>query len=192
MKLYGSQTSPYVRRLRLLMENLEYEFVKMNIFEEKDRKVLRELSPILKIPVLVNDPEKIFDSRQIFRYLCESSVHPKLDWEQENALTIVDGVNDSLIQLYMLKRSNIQYNESDLAISANNERIQLGLQWIDEAFARNYFSYWDYLSMSLYCLLDWAQFRELIDLKHYKNFHNFLSQYEDEAIVKETDPRLTV
>jgi glutathione S-transferase len=192
MKLYGSQTSPYVRRLRLLMENLDYEFVNMNIFEEKDRQVLRQLSPILKIPVLVNDPEKIYDSRQIFRYLCESSVHPKLDWEQENALTIIDGVNDSLIQLYMLKRSNIDYNDNDLLISANLERIKLGLDWIDEAFARNYFNYWDYLSMSLYCLLDWAQFRELIDLKNYQNFLKFLAQYEDEAILKETDPRLTV
>jgi glutathione S-transferase len=192
MKLYGSQTSPYVRRLRLLMENLEYEFVSMNIFEEKDRQVLRQLSPILKIPVLVNDPEKIYDSRQIFRYLCESSVHPKLDWEQENALTIIDGVNDSLIQLYMLKRSNIQYNENDLLISANLERIKLGLEWIDEAFTRNYFNYWDYLSMSLYCLLDWSQFRELVDISSYKNFKKFLSQYEDETVVKETDPRLTL
>jgi glutathione S-transferase len=189
MKLLGSVTSPYVRRTRMLMENIDYEFVHLNIFEESDREVLRKHSPILKIPVLVNGDEKIFDSRQIFRYLCEAGIHPRLDWEQENALSIIDGAGDSLISLYMLKRSNIDYPDDALVIKSNVERIELSLDWLDEAFARNYFNTWDYLTMSLYSLLAWGKFRNLVNLDNYKHFNDLIAKYADEPIVLDTKPK---
>lgn len=189
MKLYGSTTSPYVRRLRLLMENIDYEFIHLNIFEDKDRNELKKISPLLKIPVLVNEPDTVFDSRQIFRYLCESSVHPRIDLEQENLLTIIDGLNDTLITLFAFRRAGLEFPEENTYYQAHNERIQLSLAYLENEAASERFKFWDYPCMCLYSLLDWIQFRQLADLSKYPNLLNVLQSFADYDIVKSTDPR---
>ena len=49
MKLYGSQTSPYVRRIRLLLADTAYDFIKLDIFSAADRDTLAALNPNQKI-----------------------------------------------------------------------------------------------------------------------------------------------
>lgn len=189
MKLYGSTTSPYVRRLRLLMENIDYEFIHLNIFETKDREELKKISPLLKIPVLVNEPDIIFDSRQIFRYLCESSVHPRIDLEQENLLTIIDGLNDTLITLFAFKRAGLEFPETNSYYQANLERIQLSLKYLEQEASAGRFQYWDYPTMCLYSLIDWIDFRQLADLSKCPNLLSVQQCFADYDIVKSTDPR---
>ena len=41
MKLYGSTTSPYVRRIRLWLNDTDYEFVNMDIFAGPGRALLK-------------------------------------------------------------------------------------------------------------------------------------------------------
>jgi glutathione S-transferase len=172
------------------MENLDYEFIHLDIFTEPDRTRLKDISPIMKIPVLVNPPETIYDSRQIFRYLCESSVHPKLNWDQENTLTIIDGVNDSLINLLLLKRAGINIDQDNQYISSQYQRVKLSLIELNKMAQRGDFKYWDYPSMCLYALIDWVNFRSLYDMKHFVDLNTFMGQFQNDDIVKSTDPRL--
>lgn len=188
MKLYGSVTSPYVRRLRLLMENLEYEFIPLDIYQGEGRKKLLELSPVAKIPVLENAPDIIYDSRQIFEYLCESSVHPKLDWERKNILTIIDGITESLVNFIILKKSQIKIPKDSLYGRINWERVEIGFKEIERLILQGKFDQWDYASMSLYALVDWASFRELKDFSQYSQIQNFMKKFKDDPIVKETKP----
>jgi glutathione S-transferase len=90
----------------------------------------------------------------------------------------------------MLKRSNITYREDALFIKSNLERIDVSLKWLDDAFKRNYFNSWDYLSMSLYSLLVWANFRDLIKLSDFGHFDNFIANYAQEQIILDTAPFL--
>ena len=69
MKLYGSTTSPYVRRIRLWLNDTDYEFVNMDIFAGPGRALLKEKNPALKVPALEDGEQMVFDSREIFRYL---------------------------------------------------------------------------------------------------------------------------
>ena len=46
LTLYGSTTSPYVRRLRIWLANTEHEFVNLQIFEEQDRQILLQKIPL--------------------------------------------------------------------------------------------------------------------------------------------------
>ncbi|MDX1392334.1 MAG: glutathione S-transferase family protein, partial [Rheinheimera sp.] len=69
MKLYGSQTSPYVRRIRLLLAQAPHEFINLNIFADADRQTLASINPTLRIPMLEDDEKIIFDSGVIYRYL---------------------------------------------------------------------------------------------------------------------------
>ncbi|MGK0373445.1 MAG: glutathione S-transferase, partial [Glaciecola sp.] len=52
MQLFGSTTSPYVRRLRLYMQDLPHDFVLVDIFNSRDRAEIQSDNPTLKIPML--------------------------------------------------------------------------------------------------------------------------------------------
>jgi len=81
MVLYGSQTSPFVRRLRLLLPEDSYEFRSVDIFNSAERQKLKELSPLLKIPILEFDKQILWDSRVIFNFLCQKGYHTPLTWD---------------------------------------------------------------------------------------------------------------
>jgi glutathione S-transferase len=112
LKLYGSTTSPYVRRLRIWLANTDHEFINLKIFSEQDRQLLAAKNPTMKIPMLEDVTDDvtrgIFDSRIIYRYLTDKFDDPLLSWEQENQLTLIDSANDSLVQMFILSNSDIQ------------------------------------------------------------------------------------
>ena len=83
MKLYGSTTSPYVRRIRIVLFSTEHEFLNLQIFSGEDRALLASRNPTLKVPCLEDDGEMIFDSRVIYNYLAEKLDHDGLSWEEE-------------------------------------------------------------------------------------------------------------
>ncbi|MBU1308245.1 MAG: glutathione S-transferase family protein, partial [Gammaproteobacteria bacterium] len=102
MKLYGSQTSPYVRRIRLLLAATAHDFINLNIFAGADRETLAALNPTLRIPMLDDEGQVIFDSGVIYRYLAPRLGLAPLSWYQENQLTVINAVNDSLVMLLQL------------------------------------------------------------------------------------------
>ena len=62
MQLYGSTSSPFVRRLRLLLAERPHEFISLNIFESADRERLIALNPTRKVPMLADGEQVVFDS----------------------------------------------------------------------------------------------------------------------------------
>ena len=70
MKLIGSITSPYVRKVRVVMaeKKLDYVFVLENVWDEQT--TMADSNPLGKVPCLVMDgAEALFDSRVIVEYL---------------------------------------------------------------------------------------------------------------------------
>ena len=70
MKLIGSATSPYVRKVRIVMleKKLDYQFVLEDVWAENTTMHLS--NPLGKVPCLVMEAgEAIFDSRVIVEYL---------------------------------------------------------------------------------------------------------------------------
>jgi glutathione S-transferase len=70
MKLIGSNTSPYVRKVRVVMaeKKLDYDYVLENVWSTDT--VITQNSPLGKVPCLVMEGgEAIFDSRVIVEYL---------------------------------------------------------------------------------------------------------------------------
>lgn len=70
MKLIGSHTSPYVRKVRIVMaeKKLDYTFVLEDVWSEQTRIV--DANPLGKIPCLIMEGgEALFDSRVIVEYL---------------------------------------------------------------------------------------------------------------------------
>lgn len=188
LTLFGSVTSPYVRRLRMVLDGQDYQFREMELFGKEDRQLLIEKNPTLKIPMLADDEQFIFDSRTIFRYLTEKFSWTPLSWLQENQLTVIDSANDSLVQMFILFRSGLDTNEDLLYFNLQRERIGVVYQDLDSKVANGEFANWDFPSMCLFCMLDWVAFRELISFADYPNLVKFHTQHKALPIVSETAP----
>ena len=70
MKLIGSNTSPYVRKVRIVMaeKKLDYQFVEEDVWAASTK--MAESNPLGKVPCLVMEGgEAVFDSRVIVEYL---------------------------------------------------------------------------------------------------------------------------
>ena len=46
------------------------------------------------------------------------------------------------------------------------------------------------MHISLYCLLDWICFRELVDLTLFSNLIEFHRSYSQHTVAQQTDPRI--
>lgn len=175
--LIGSVTSPYVRKLRLLMhEKINYNFKTVNYLEKLDADYLKSLNPINKIPIFIDGTSVIYDSRVIYNYLTKKHNWPSLTIEEENILSAIDGAMDTTINLFSLKRGGLDIDGPNTYLIRQKERIPLILNYLG-AWAHSQ-TEWNFLSMSLYSYLDWASFREMIKLDDYPLMQIFLERFK--------------
>ncbi|MGO4893419.1 glutathione S-transferase family protein [Flavobacterium sp. W21_SRS_FM6] len=193
LTLYGSTTSPYVRRLRIWLANTQHDFVNLKIYEQPDREKLILLNPSMKVPFLIDQQEgssqTVLDSRAIFHYLSEKLGRPKLSWDQENQLTLIDAVNDSLVQMFLLAQSGIKADENLLFFKLQKERVNAVLIELDELASLGLFKSWQYPAMCLFSLIDWVEFRSLHNLKGLTELLAFHENNAQRIEVTATDPR---
>ncbi len=105
MKLIGATTSPYVRKVRIVMaeKKLDYQFVMEDVWAQDT--TIGESNPLGKVPCLVMEGgEALFDSRVIVEYLDTLSpvgkLIPVVGRERAEVKTweaLADGVLDALI-----------------------------------------------------------------------------------------------
>jgi len=70
MKLLGSDTSPYVRKVRIVMaeKKIDYQFEREDVWSADSK--IRQSNPLGKVPCLImEDGGAVFDSRVIVEYL---------------------------------------------------------------------------------------------------------------------------
>lgn len=190
MKLYGSQTSPYVRRIRLLLATTAHEFINLNIFAAEGRQTLTAINPALRIPMLDDAGQVIFDSGVIYRYLAPKLGIAALSWYQENQLTVINAVSDSLVMLLQCSRSGFDTNDDKLFFNLQRERVATSLYVLEQQADNGEFAQWDYVAMALYSLVDWTLFRELMEFDDYPALLAFLAQNKSQPMIKDSDPRL--
>ena len=104
MKLIGSPTSPYVRKVRIVMaeKKLEYQMVDEDVWGSD---AILASNPLGKVPCLVMEGgEAVFDSRVIVEYLDARSPLARLIPEPNRERTevrtweaLADGIVDALI-----------------------------------------------------------------------------------------------
>lgn len=189
MKLIGSTTSPYVRRIRLLLADTPHEFVNLDIYGE-GRDQLRRSNPALKIPMLVDGEQEVYDSRVIARYLAAEKLDlPSLSWDQENQLTLIDAANDSCVILLLSKRSGLDIEQDAMFYNLQRERIMTTLRTLAAMVDEGQFSQWHYPAICLFSLIDWLDFRSLVDFQGIESLRAFRDQCSNRPFVAETDPR---
>ncbi len=191
--LIGSFTSPYARKIRLLLFNMGvYEFKSINYMEQTDSEYLKSINPLNQIPILLDGTTKIFDSRIIYNYLAKKHNFKPLSVEEENILSAIDTALNTSINLFSLRRGGLDINDnSNYYLERQRERIPLILNylspWVKKQNHKNP-EHWNFLTMSLYSYLYWGIYRDILDLRDFPEHREFLEHFKDAPGVHETTP----
>lgn len=182
MKLIGSIASPFVRRIRILLDQKDFEFVPVNVFSEEGKKLLDQYTPTRRVPILIDGERIIWDSLLI----CEYLLNGKLNIETKKILTVINELTDSGVQLFQLRKFNID-PEDNTEFSKNNlERIDRSFRFLEKIDLEKE----ELASCWLYCTLDWFDFRQVYNWRdNYSHFEMILNKWFDKEIMKKTSPR---
>lgn len=201
MKLIGSLTSPYVRKVRVVMleKKIDYDFVLENVWGAET--TIQESNPLGKVPCLVmEDGGAMFDSRVIVEYLDTLTPVGKLIpphgreraevkcWE-----ALADGVMDAAVLLRLERTLRPAEQQSQVWMERQRRKVQDGLQAMsvglkDKAFcAGNQYTLAD---VAVGCALEWMTFRfpEITWRTDYPNLEKLLEKLSERPSFKETVP----
>lgn len=146
MKLIGTQTSPYTRKVRVVLaeKRIECEFLEDAPSDPGTR--VPQFNPLGKVPVLVmDDGSALYDSRVIVEYLdCASPVSrllPDINRERVQVKrweALADGVCDATVAIVMEKRRP-DVKQDAAWIERQSQKIERGVaKMAEELAARNW------------------------------------------------------
>ncbi len=172
MKLIGSISSPYVRKVRVVMaeKKLDYQFVEEDVWSA-DTNIMQS-NPLGKVPCLVMEGgEALFDSRVIVEYLDTLSpvgkLIPVVGRERAEVKTweaLADGVLDALILARLEANWGGRKKEqrSDAWIERQLAKTQSSLKAMSQGLGEKPFCAGIYLSLAdiaVGCALGYLDFR---------------------------------
>jgi glutathione S-transferase len=184
MKLVGSLTSPYVRKVRIVLaeNNIGYDFdvdIPWNVGSH-----VPDYNPLGKVPVLIlDDGAALFDSRVIVEYLDSTSSTLRLIPESNRDRIMVkrwealaDGICDAAATIF-LERKRPDTLQSLEWIARQQKKVTLGLEAAD---------------IALCCALSFLVFRfpEIEWRNTFPNLANLADTLEGRASFMETVPKV--
>ena len=188
MKLCHSQSSPFVRKVKLAAHVLgfagELQLVETNTMDINDS--IRLVNPLGKIPVLEDGSSILYDSRVIVEYLDSKSgggkLIPKAGAARFETLTraaLMDGIMDAAILIVYEGRMRPKDKYVEGFVTYQREKIQRGLevaagsssQYINGAMP-------DAGEIALACVLDYLDFRQQLNWRdHAANLQAWLADF---------------
>lgn len=172
MKLIGSNASPYVRKVRIVMaeKKLDYNFVIEDVWSDQTR--IADSNPLGKVPCLVMEgAEALFDSRVIVEYLDTLSpvgkLIPGVGRERAEVKTweaLADGLMDAalLARMEAIWKGRTEAQRSQAWIDRQLGKIAASLQAMSKGLGEKPFCTGIHLSLAdiaVGCALDYLDFR---------------------------------
>ncbi len=154
MKIVGSLTSPYVRKVRIVAieKKLECEFVLEDVWAATT--AIANQNPLGKIPVLVLDDGCVFDSRVIVQYLDSRAPTQKLIPEANRVRATVrtlealgDGTCDAAIAMMLEKRFHPE-GGSQVWIDRHAVKVDRALSFMSQTLGKNQFMVGESLTLA--------------------------------------------
>ena len=203
MKLIGSTTSPYVRKVRIVLaeKKLDYQFVQDNVWG--DDTTVTASNPLGKVPcLLMEGGEAVFDSRVIVEYLDTLSpvgkLIPSSGRERAEVKTweaLADGAMDAGILARMeatwVHRSDEQRCQA--WIDRQMGKVNAALKALSQGLGDTPYCSGIHLSLSdiaVGCALGWLEFRypELAWRTEYPNLGKLMDKLMQRASFADTKP----
>jgi glutathione S-transferase len=201
MKLIGSVTSPYVRKVRVVMaeKKLDYSFELDNVWGA-DTKVLQS-NPLGKVPcLLMEDGSAMYDSRVIAEYLDTLTPVCKLlppngrdradvkVWE-----ALADGVLDAAVLVRLERTLRPREQQSEAWIERQMGKVMAGIHVMagdlgEQAFCMG--NHYTLADVAVGCCLGWLSFRfpEIAWRNEYPNLARLSDKLSERQSFKDTVP----
>ncbi len=212
MKLFGHDTSPYVRRIRVLLAEKAIPFERDPAGWVAPSDEFTRLSPVMRVPAILHEGQVVLDSRLIASFLYDRfpgappeppSGHlplqatlwsPGARYDDENVLLAIDAAIDSAINVFLLEQDGVPV-ASSAYLRRQVRRVASCLAFVDGLLASSVtlhpevFSFTD---ITLACALDWLTFRGRHDVAQHANLARFMKAHEGRPSLAETHPRLAL
>jgi glutathione S-transferase len=193
MKLLGTTTSPFTRKIRILLKALGQAHELVDTRTDVGAAALAEASPLGKVPVLVADgPGVLPDSSLITNWLWATrgaelraagfSLDPN-DWADRRLQEVVEGALDAAINFRYLRLDG--FSEAGY-IAKQRARVDRALGWLDGriAFTRPL----GLAALSLGCTVDWIGFRNVVDLAQWPALAAFRDAWQSSGLGAGSEP----
>ncbi len=196
MKLYGTTTSPFVRRVRVVAEELGVKYTVVSTAGEDGQAALRSVSPVWKVPAAEIDGHVLLDSHVIVEYLLDRSgygtLRPARDrWREANVHAVIDAMLDSAINVRLLRLDGAD-PEKIAYLAKQRARVASTLDWIEGELRGGHFTDDPRLGLTelaLYTALDWMAFRDEVRLRDRPALAAFMDGHAGRPSLQATGPR---
>ena len=202
MKLIGSITSPYVRKVRVVLaeKKLDYDFALENVWGADT--TISQSNPLGKVPcLLMEDGSALYDSRVIVEYLDTLTPVCKLlppngrdradvkVWE-----ALADGVLDAAILVRLEKTLRPEQQQSSDWIARQMGKVHAGLNVLSTNLGESPFCrgiHYSLADVAVGCCLGWLAFRfpEIDWRGDYPNLARLFDKLSERASFKDSVPQ---
>jgi glutathione S-transferase len=201
MKLIGSVTSPYVRKVRVVLaeKKLDYVFELENVWSP-DTKIAAS-NPLGKVPCLVmEDGSAMYDSRVIAEYLDTLTPVCKLlpanSRDRANVKVweaLADGVADAAVLAYLERSQRPAELQSPAWIERQMGKVRAGLQVMSDNLGEQPFCmgiHYTLADVAVGCMLGWLLLRfPAIDWRgEHANLARLFDKLSERQSFKDTVP----
>ena len=196
IRLYGTITSPYVRRVRVVATELGLPFELIDTATDAGQASLRTKSPIWKVPAAEIDGDVVFDSRAITELLlARAGQGPLAPWrsddvEARNALNVVDGALDALINVFYLRKEGVDPDQVPY-LTKQKARARAALSWLEARVHEPFVTSRRELGLAeigLGTALGWMRFREAYPIADHPRLMRCLEALEARPSFANTQP----
>jgi glutathione S-transferase len=201
MKLLGSTTSPFVRKVRVVLaeKKLDYSFILENVWAADT--TIQQSNPLGKVPcLLMEDGAVMFDSRVIVEYLDTltpvGKLIPALGRERAGVKcweALADGVLDAAILIRLEKTLRPVEQQNEEWIQRQWSKVHAGLKTMSADLDEATFCAGNHLTLadiSVACALGWLSFRfpEIDWRTDYPNLAKLFDKLSERPSFKDTIP----
>jgi len=195
MKLYGTTTSPFVRKVRIVAAELGEPTDLLDTATPEGRAALREVTPIAKVPAAVLDGRLLFDSHVIVDWLVTTRgwhglAPPRDVWRTHNIMNAIDAALESMIQLFYLRRDGVAVDGTAYA-ERQLERADNVFAWLGKELApdgKSFESGLGIAEISLIATLDWLDFRKPYPTERARAVESVRTAWRDHPSIAATRP----
>ncbi|MDL4913322.1 MAG: glutathione S-transferase [Enterobacterales bacterium endosymbiont of Blomia tropicalis] len=172
MKLIGSYTSPFVRKISVMMleKGIIFEFVNLSPYSEDSH--VPHYNPLGKVPALVADDQQTwFDSAIIAEFLELRGEAPALlPSDRLEALNVrqleklADGISDSALVI-VREQMRAGDQQSEEVLLRNREKIQRGLDMLEKAAVAGKWINTQQINLAdiaIGCMIGYLNFRRVV------------------------------
>jgi glutathione S-transferase len=200
--LFGTKTSPFVRRVRVvaLERNIPFRLVDVN--EPQNQARLRSLTPVWKVPTAVFEGGLVvWDSRVIVEHLTRDGWGPlrappsdtRGGIEEDNVVNAIDEGLLALVRLFYVRKDGLPtdapWHKKERA------RVEAILDWTagrvrDGRFVGPYGGGHGFgrSELALVTALQWMRFRGMMDIDRWQKLADFERGWGERRSLAETRP----